>query len=148
MPQFPSPATEYRRGLFHLHGFKKPSVSLVKPLITKIIRCHCQNIRARLRVEKPLFYPVPLVPRVKGQSKLLEQRRRHLTSDRFVYGIEITLVHDFVRFLNPAPAQIPVLNGDRGDFIRIVKPSEVYRLSCPAVNDFQGRFFRCPVCTA
>ena len=82
------------------------------------------------------------------KSKLFEKRRGHFTSDRFVYGIEITFIHDFVRLLDPAPAQIPVLNGDRGDFIRIVKPSEVYRLSCPAVNDFQGRFFRCPVCTA
>ena len=98
--------------------------------------------------EEPLPDPVFFIPRVEGQRDLLEQAgfRWNSTTDGFIKHIKIRFIHDFVCFLNPAPAQITNFNGDGSNLQGIIKAPEIDFLAGWLIGHFKGAFLDLPIC--
>ena len=97
-----------------------------------------------MHVKKARFQPVLLIPRVERQRDLLEQRRCAFAADGFIQRVEVALVHDFVGFFNPHPAQHAALRGDGGQFQWIIHAAKVDFLPRRLVGDFQRAFLPAP----
>ena len=98
--------------------------------------------------KEPLPDPMLFIPRVEGQGDLLEQAgfRWDSATDGFIKHIKIRFIHDFIRFFNPAPTQIPDFNGDGSYLQGIIKTPEINLLPGGGVGHFKGAFFDLPIC--
>ena len=154
-------------GVIGLHVFKNLQIGFIQPFITQVIGGCGENLTIRGSpaimefvcgvslgilagdlTKEPLPDPVFFIPRVEGQRDLLEQAgfRWNSTTDGFIKHIKIRFIHDFVCFLNPAPAQITNFNGDGSNLQGIIKAPEIDFLAGWLIGHFKGAFLDLPIC--